>query len=149
MTSHAPAAVSPSPDQHTPTSSPPVHTTPPSEQDKPSPAPVNPTPKFVQHISDEPSSTPAKASPNSSPTNTGSGDGGGGWVVGGMYVLPCPFLWIADFRLSGTFFYQNGKAGACGIVHQDSDHVVAIGGCFSDANSPHIHPSQRFSTVLG
>jgi expansin (peptidoglycan-binding protein) len=26
----------------------------------------------------------------------------------------------------GTWFTQNGVAGACGTVHQDSDHVVAL-----------------------
>jgi expansin (peptidoglycan-binding protein) len=101
MASHSPAAVSPSPDQHTTTSSPPVHTT---------PAPVNPAPKFVQHIPDEPSSTPAKASPTPSPTNAGSGDSGSGWIFGGH----------------GTYFYQYGRPGACGTVHQDTDFIVAM-----------------------
>jgi expansin (peptidoglycan-binding protein) len=30
------------------------------------------------------------------------------------------------FTGSGTFFYQNGVAGACGSVHKDSDAVVAL-----------------------
>ncbi|KAF8503059.1 hypothetical protein BU17DRAFT_71820 [Hysterangium stoloniferum] len=29
-------------------------------------------------------------------------------------------------ELSGTWFTQNGVAGACGKVHRDSDHVVAL-----------------------
>ncbi|KIJ32815.1 hypothetical protein M422DRAFT_183951, partial [Sphaerobolus stellatus SS14] len=28
--------------------------------------------------------------------------------------------------ISATFFFQNGVAGACGTVHKDTDHVVAL-----------------------
>ncbi|KIJ22575.1 hypothetical protein M422DRAFT_276969 [Sphaerobolus stellatus SS14] len=27
---------------------------------------------------------------------------------------------------TATFFFQNGVAGACGTVHKDTDHVVAL-----------------------
>ncbi|KIJ46576.1 hypothetical protein M422DRAFT_249726 [Sphaerobolus stellatus SS14] len=27
---------------------------------------------------------------------------------------------------TATYFFQNGVAGACGTVHKDTDHVVAL-----------------------
>jgi len=58
-----------------------------------------------------PSDTPA---PSPKPTHTSSaasGGGGGGQVqTGGQ----------------GTFFYQNGVAGACGTVHSDNDVIFAM-----------------------
>jgi len=108
LTSYPPAAVTPSPEQYTPTSSPPVPATSSHAQDKlASPSPVyTPSPepsKSVEH-----SHTPAPASPKASPTDSGSS--GGDWITGGF----------------ATFFYQNGVAGACGTVHQDTDFVAAM-----------------------
>lgn len=34
---------------------------------------------------------------------------------------------FAHLAFSATFFFQNGVAGACGTVHQDSDLIAAIG----------------------
>ena len=46
----------------------------------------------------------------------------------------CTYLGICSFYFAhcfprGTFFYQNGVAGACGTVHQDSDLICAMGEC--------------------
>ena len=30
---------------------------------------------------------------------------------------------------SGTYYYQNGVAGACGNVHQDTDPICALRQC--------------------
>ncbi|KAF5368192.1 hypothetical protein D9757_011310 [Collybiopsis confluens] len=58
-----------------------------------------------------PSDTPAPSpTPTPEPTKPASSDGGGQVTTGGY----------------GTFFYQNGVAGACGTVHSDSDSVFAM-----------------------
>jgi len=41
-------------------------------------------------------------------------------------AAPSPVARKEDFNGIATFFYQNGIAGACGKVHQDTDHVVAL-----------------------
>jgi rare lipoprotein A (peptidoglycan hydrolase) len=106
-TSYSPAAS----DLYTPTSSPPVGPTSSSSLSyivTPTPVPAN----YVKPTSAEPTttaeptSTPAKASPSPSPANTGSSN----YNTGGQ----------------GTFFYQNGNAGACGQVHQDTALIVAM-----------------------
>jgi len=70
-----------------------------------SPAPsssAKPAATPVANVEAAPSPSPSKAPSSSSD----SGD----FVTGGF----------------GTFFYQNGNAGACGTVHADSDFVLAI-----------------------
>ncbi|GJJ09841.1 hypothetical protein Clacol_004065 [Clathrus columnatus] len=40
---------------------------------------------------------------------------------------PLPASLVArDFQGRGTFFFQGGVPGACGIVHQDSDFIIAL-----------------------
>jgi hypothetical protein len=55
------------------------------------------------------SDSPAPTSSSQAPAPTGA-PSGGNVVTGGF----------------GTFFFQNGVAGACGTVHADSDSVVAM-----------------------
>jgi len=93
--------------------SPPASSSPPSEpatdalakaDDTPSPSP-SPTPSPTT-----PTYTPPKSSSSPPPAQT-SGSGSGGDVLTGG---------------EATFFFQNGVAGACGQVHQDTDMICAI-----------------------
>lgn len=43
-----------------------------------------------------------------------------------MGVLLVHLIRFSPNPYSGTFFYQNGIAGACGTVHSDSDVIVAM-----------------------
>jgi hypothetical protein len=43
--------------------------------------------------------------------------------------LGVSFLIYSPCLSRATFFYQNGNAGACGQVHQDTDMICAIGEC--------------------
>jgi hypothetical protein len=79
-----------------------------------------------------PTSTLHKSSTSPPPAQTsgsGSGSGSGGDVhQGGQYVSWSLFLLIYSLCLPrATFFTQNGVAGACGTVHQDSDLICAMG----------------------
>jgi len=85
----------------------------------PSKAPVNVAPAPAPSVSvpddqPEPKTTSThKAAPTSKPSNgDDSGSSGGGNIKTGSGM--------------GTYFLQNGVAGACGTVHADSFHVVAL-----------------------
>jgi len=56
-------------------------------------------------------SSDSSSSGSSDSGSSGSSSGGSSGIVGGGY---------------GTYFYQNGVAGACGTVHSDSDNIIAI-----------------------
>jgi len=71
-------------------------------------SPPKTTPKTTLKPKDKPSAT-THTSTSSKPATTSSG-GGGGLISGGF----------------GTFFTQNGNAGACGKTHKDSDLICAI-----------------------
>jgi expansin (peptidoglycan-binding protein) len=43
---------------------------------------------------------------------------------------------IYSLSLRATFYTQNGNAGACGTVHQDSDFICAIGECTLERLTP-------------
>ncbi|KAK8861581.1 hypothetical protein IAR55_002404 [Kwoniella newhampshirensis] len=68
--------------------------------------------------------TPTSTSTSEAPAQTtpASSGGGSGEVHTGGYA---------------TYFYQGGNAGACGVVHSDSDYVIAIdsNGWWSDYSS--------------
>ena len=73
----------------------------------PTPSPSTPTPSV-------PVSPPTQASVSLENT-------------GGVYVhLSIPVLALIVPR-SATYFYQDGVAGACGVVHSDSDYICAMG----------------------
>jgi hypothetical protein len=44
------------------------------------------------------------------------------------YLGVCSF-WFTHCLPRATFFTQNGVAGACGVIHQDSDLICALGEC--------------------
>lgn len=71
--------------------------------DSPSPSP--------QPTTTTPTSTPIKSSTSPPPAQTSASGGGGGDVHNGGVA---------------TFFFQNGVAGACGAVHQDTDLICAM-----------------------
>jgi hypothetical protein len=48
-------------------------------------------------------------------------------LVDCMFIIPLSSPPISHFLHSGTYFYQNGNAGACGNYHADTDWVVAMG----------------------
>ncbi|KAK7446395.1 hypothetical protein VKT23_004247 [Stygiomarasmius scandens] len=88
----------------------------PAPTEAPSSAP-QPTPTPEPTYSPEPSSSSEAPAPTSSASdNVSTGNSNldisdvSGLVTGGF----------------GTFFYQNGVAGACGTVHSDSDYIVAM-----------------------
>jgi hypothetical protein len=132
-----PPVMSPSPEQSTPTSSPPVHTTAPPPQTPAQPAAVEHAPVSPAERSSAPvttnaaTSTPAPATTNaatSTPAPANNGNNGGNWQWGGLYVLPVrSYVQIIDCRSSGTYYYQYGRAGACGQYHADTDLIAAIG----------------------
>lgn len=118
-----------SPQPSTPTSSPPVYTTSPAAQPKVAKPPAPET-------SPAPETTHTEApSPSPSPSPTSTGNDGGNFEFGGLYVLIRPFLRISDCHPSATFFFQKGNPGACGQVHSDSDLIAAIGECLFEVNS--------------
>jgi len=108
-TSYSSAAMTPSPQQYTPTSSPSVPAIS-HKQDKPASSSPAYTPSPEPSKSVEPSPTPTPASPKSSPTSSPSGGDGSDWHFSGV----------------ATYFYQNGNPGSCGIVHGDYDLIAAI-----------------------
>jgi hypothetical protein len=114
--------MSPSPEKSTPTSSPPpVYTTAPPPQTPARPAAVEHAP-----VSSSPSVTTNTTTSTPAPANNGNNDGN--WQWGGRYVLPVrSYVQIIDCRPSGTYYWQNGNAGACGQHHADTDMIVAIG----------------------
>ncbi|KIJ16932.1 hypothetical protein PAXINDRAFT_168369 [Paxillus involutus ATCC 200175] len=74
--------------------------TPSAANTTPAPANVAPTPATTTSSSEPPAATtPSSGSNGSSAANTGG---------------------------VATYFYQNGVAGACGTIHQDTDYICAI-----------------------
>jgi len=74
---------------------------------------TTPAPKPSSSPESKPSSSPAPkpATPSPQPSSPASSGGIlGDLITGGI----------------ATFFFQNGVAGACGTVHQDTDFVVAL-----------------------
>jgi len=75
--------------------------------------PSNPEQPITSH-SVAPTTTKAASKPaattSKAPAPTTSSSSGGAWRTGGV----------------GTYFYQNGNAGACGNKHSDNDLIVAI-----------------------
>lgn len=74
---------------------------------------TTPAPRPSSSPAPKPSSSPAAKSSTPSPQPSSPASSGG--ILGDL--------------ISGgiaTFFFQNGVAGACGTVHQDSDFVVAL-----------------------
>jgi len=66
-------------------------------------------------------STSAKSTSTPKPTSSPAPASGNGQVVSGG---------------SATYFFQNGVAGACGIVHKDSDFIAALpGAMYGDYSS--------------
>jgi hypothetical protein len=86
-TSYSSAAMTPSPQQYTPTSSPSVPAIS-HKQDKPASSSPAYTPSPEPSKSVEPSPTPTPASPKSSPTSSPSGGDGSDWHYSGVYVFP-------------------------------------------------------------
>jgi hypothetical protein len=142
--------ISPSLEKSTPISSPPVYTKAPTPQTPARPAAVEHAPvstplvtlAAVEHapvstplvtpaaVEHAPVSTPLvttkAATSTPAPANNGNNDGS--WQWGGRYVLPVrSYVQIIDCRPSGTYYWQNGNAGACGQHHADTDMIVAIG----------------------
>lgn len=76
---------------------------------EPSAPEATPTPSSSPAPEPKPSSSPAPKATSTS-SSSGLGDTLGNIISGGV----------------ATFFFQNGVAGACGTVHQDSDFVVAL-----------------------
>lgn len=94
--------------------------TPPKSTSTSAPKSTPKTPAKIVQPTDTKTSSSAKApAPTKSSSDSGSGGGGvgAGVSVGGV-----------DLVNSGhaTFFTQNHVAGACGIIHQDSDFVAAL-----------------------
>ncbi len=117
--------MSPSPEQSTPTSSPPVHTTAPPPQTPARPAAVEHAPVSPAEHSSAPVTTNAATS---TPAPANNGNNGGNWQWGGLYVLPVrSYVQIIDCRSSGTYYLQNGHAGACRQYHADTELIAAIG----------------------
>jgi len=91
-----------------------------SSSDAPAPsstaAPVNVAPdptttaKEDHTTSTEAAPSPTSSTPASKPSPTSNPSGGNVMTGSGR----------------GTFYFQNGVAGACGQVHQDSDKIVAL-----------------------
>lgn len=58
-------------------------------------------------------------------------------TVATFIVVESTYLGVCSYRFThclprGTFFYQNGNAGACGTVHSDKAFICAIGECSLD-----------------
>jgi hypothetical protein len=119
-----PANQSPSSEaEPSPTSTSPPPAAPTSE--KPNPA-SSENPKPASSESPKPASS---ESPKPTTTTTTSQKPASTSGVGGLLSnLFNAFSLASDIKSGGiaTFFTQNGNAGNCGQVHQDSEHVVAL-----------------------
>ena len=98
-----------------------------------------------------PTSTPIKSSTSPPPAQTGgSGSNGNEVHTGGKYVPWSLFSLIYSLCLPrGTFYYQNGVAGACGQVHSDSDFICAMGECPVGGPFKKTHSRFKDSAIYG
>ncbi|THU89531.1 barwin-like endoglucanase [Dendrothele bispora CBS 962.96] len=101
------------------------------DADESTPAPTStatptPEPSFTPEPSSapEPSSSSTDPAPSPSPSpSSSSSDNSVSTGNSNIDVSSVSNLITGGF---GTFFYQNGVAGACGTVHSDSDFIVAM-----------------------